>query len=176
MATLTDLDELALALPDTTKQVSVDGRVAYLVNGKSFCHHREERRDAIDAETGERIADALMFRTEDLEMKDVLLTTRPDVYFTTPHFDGYAAVLVRIPNLALLSRDDLGRSRRGGLAHEGAQAGRQGVAGGAGSGGIAWAAAASGGPPTGDYGIRTILPLVWRSASCSYASRTSLSA
>jgi hypothetical protein len=29
------------------------------------------------------------------------------VYFTTPHFDGYAAVLVRIPDLPRLERQEL---------------------------------------------------------------------
>jgi hypothetical protein len=29
------------------------------------------------------------------------------VFFTTPHFDGYAAVLVRIPDLARLDREEL---------------------------------------------------------------------
>jgi hypothetical protein len=29
------------------------------------------------------------------------------IFFTTPHFDGYAAVLVRIPQLARLERDEL---------------------------------------------------------------------
>ena len=29
------------------------------------------------------------------------------MFFTTPHFDGYAAVLVRIPDLARLDREEL---------------------------------------------------------------------
>jgi hypothetical protein len=29
------------------------------------------------------------------------------VFFTTPHFDGYPAVLMRIPRLAELDRDEL---------------------------------------------------------------------
>ncbi len=38
----------------------------------------------------------LGLRTADLEMKEALLASKPDVYFTTPHFDGYPAVLVRL--------------------------------------------------------------------------------
>ena len=34
MATMADLDELALAMPQTTKDVSRGGRPAYLVHGK----------------------------------------------------------------------------------------------------------------------------------------------
>jgi hypothetical protein len=47
MTTMADLDELALALPQTTKEVSEDGRPSYLVHGKLFCCHRSRRRDAL---------------------------------------------------------------------------------------------------------------------------------
>jgi hypothetical protein len=40
-------------------------------------------------------------------VKELLLSDARGVYFTTPHFDGYAAVLVRIPNLERLDRDEL---------------------------------------------------------------------
>ena len=32
--------------------------------------------------------------------KDALLADDPDVFFTTPHFDGYAAILVRLERIA----------------------------------------------------------------------------
>ncbi len=107
MTTMADLDELALALPQTTKDVSDDGRPAYLVHGKVFCFHRSRRRDAIDPRTGERLDDVLMFRVADLGVKDLLLADEQAVFFTTPHFDGYPAVLVRIPDLARFDRDEL---------------------------------------------------------------------
>src|SRR5947207_649085 len=99
-----DLDELALALPETTKELSEDGRPSYRVHGKLFCCQRSRRADAVDAETGERLDDVLMFRVADLETKELLLADGRDVYFTTPHFDGYPSVLVRIPELAQLDR------------------------------------------------------------------------
>jgi hypothetical protein len=37
----------------------------------------------------------------------LMLSDARGVYFTTPHFDGYPAVLVRIPDLAKLDRDEL---------------------------------------------------------------------
>jgi hypothetical protein len=40
-------------------------------------------------------------------VKELLLADDRDIYFTTPHFDGYAAVLVRIPDLARLERNEL---------------------------------------------------------------------
>ena len=107
MTTMADLDELALSLPQTTKEVSDDGRPSYLAHGKMFCFHRGRRRDAIDPETGERLDDVLMFRVADLDVKELLLADDRGVFFTTPHFDGYSAVLMRIPDLARLDRDEL---------------------------------------------------------------------
>ena len=106
MATMTDLDELALALPQVTKEVSDDGRPSYSVHGKMFCFHRSRRPDAVD-EQGERLADVLMFRVPDLDVKELMLSDDRGVYFTTKHFNGYPAVLMRIPDLARIDRDEL---------------------------------------------------------------------
>ena len=107
MANMADLDELALSLPQVTKEISEDGRPAYLVHGKVFCFHRGRRRDAVDPETGERLEDVLMFRVPDLDVKELMLADDRGVYFTTPHFNGYPAVLVRIPDLARIDREEL---------------------------------------------------------------------
>jgi hypothetical protein len=107
MATMTDLEELAIALPQTTREVSDDGRPSYLVHGKMFCFHRGRRPDAIDPETGERLDDVLMFRVADEGVKELLLADDRGVFFTTRHFDGYSAVLMRIPDLARIGRDEL---------------------------------------------------------------------
>jgi hypothetical protein len=105
---MADLDELALAMPQATKELSDDGRPAYLVHGKLFCFHRGRRRDAVDPETGERLEDVLMFRVDGLDVKELMLADDRGVFFTTPHFDGYAAVLMRIPDLARVDREELG--------------------------------------------------------------------
>jgi len=107
MATMADLDELALAMPQATKEVSDDGRPTYLVHGKFFCFHRSRRRDAIDPETGERLDDVLVFRVADVGVKELMLADDRGVFFTTPHWDGYSAVLIRIPDLARLDREEL---------------------------------------------------------------------
>ena len=52
--------------------------------------------------------DVLMFRVADLDVKELLLSDTRGIYFTTPHFKGYPAVLVRIPSLERLDRDELG--------------------------------------------------------------------
>jgi hypothetical protein len=108
MATMKDLDRLALALPHVTKEVSEDGRPSYVVHDKSwFCFHRSPRRDAVDPETGERLDDVLVFRVADLEEKEVILADERGIFFTTPHWKGYSAVLLRIPDLAEVERDEL---------------------------------------------------------------------
>jgi hypothetical protein len=107
MATMADLDALAMAMPRTTKEVSDDGRPSYHVHGKMYCFHRGRRPDAVDPATGERMADVLMFRVADLDVKELILSDDRGVYFTTPHFNGYPAVLMRIPSLARLDREEL---------------------------------------------------------------------
>jgi hypothetical protein len=53
------------------------------VRKKSFCRLKE------DGET-------LVVRVVDLQDKEALLRGRPDLYFTTPHYDRYPYVLVRL--------------------------------------------------------------------------------
>jgi hypothetical protein len=107
MATMGDLDRLALAMPETTKEVSEDGRPTYLAHGKMFCFHRRPRPDAVDPATGERLDDVLVFRVGDLDAKDMLVADPRGIFFTTPHWNGYAAVLMRIPDLKQIGRDEL---------------------------------------------------------------------
>ena len=106
MATMKDLDKLALALPEAEKEIE-EGRPSYHVGGKYFCFHRRPRRDAVDAETGERLTDVLVFRVADQDMKDFVLADDRDVWFTTPHWNGYPAVLTRIEHLKQIDRDEL---------------------------------------------------------------------
>jgi len=107
MASMADLDALALALPGTAKELSGDGRPMYRVHGKLFCCQRGRRPDAVDPATGERLDDVLMFRVADLGVKELILSDDGGAFFTTPHFDGYPAVLIRIPDLARIGRDEL---------------------------------------------------------------------
>jgi hypothetical protein len=104
--TMADLDELALALPETTRELD-DGRPHYFVHGKRFACHRSRRKDAVDPGTGELMDDVLMFRVGDQDEKELMLGDARGIFFTTPHFDGFPAVLVRIPDLARLDRDEL---------------------------------------------------------------------
>jgi hypothetical protein len=107
MATMRDLDRLALGLPDVEKEVSADGRPTYSVRGKYFAFHRRQRKDAVDPETGERLDDVLVFRVDGADAKELVLADPRGIWFTTPHWNGYPAVLIRIPDLAQLERDEL---------------------------------------------------------------------
>jgi len=40
--------------------------------------------------------DALVLRVADLGEREALLQGQPDVFFSTPHYDGYPYVLVRL--------------------------------------------------------------------------------
>jgi hypothetical protein len=72
-----------------------------------FCFHRSRRPDAVDPETGERLADVLMFRVDGLDVKDLMVADARGVFFTTPHFNGYPAILMRIPDLERIDREEL---------------------------------------------------------------------
>jgi hypothetical protein len=91
-----------------TKEVSEDGRPSYVVHGKSwFCFHRSPRRDAVDQKTGERLTDVLVFRVDGEDLKELMLNDERGVFFTTPHWNGYPAVLMRIKDLRRLRRQEL---------------------------------------------------------------------
>jgi hypothetical protein len=48
-----------------------------------------------------------MFRVPDLDVKELMLADDRGIFFTTPHFRSYPAVLVRIPDLERLDREEL---------------------------------------------------------------------
>src|SRR5947207_14422801 len=102
-----DLEELALAMPQATNEISDDGRPSYSVHGKAFCFHRRPRPDAVDEQTGERLDDVLVFRVDGPEEKELVLADARGIFFTTPHWNGYPAVLMRIPDLKQLKRREL---------------------------------------------------------------------
>ena len=107
MATMKDLDEAALALPQVTKEVSDDGRPRYLVHGKWFCFHRTQRPDAVDPKTGKRLDDVLVFRVDGLDLKELMVSDARGIFFTTPHWNGYPAVLMRKRDLKRLRKAEV---------------------------------------------------------------------
>jgi hypothetical protein len=51
--------------------------------------------------------DALVMRVIDVADREALLKGEPDVFFTTPHYDGYPAVLVRLERIGLDALSEL---------------------------------------------------------------------
>lgn len=95
-----DIDGIAMALPEVTRE-GTDERPAYSVNGKAFLHWREPRKDAVDADTGERMEDVICVIVPGPDDKESILQLG-EPWFTTPHFNGYPAVLVRERDLGRL--------------------------------------------------------------------------
>jgi hypothetical protein len=99
--TFDDVRQIALALPETSEEISRDLR-HWRVKDKGFVWERPLRRSDLEA-LGDSAPDGpiLGVRVEHLVAKEALLADDPDVYFTTPHFDGYPAVLVRLDHISL---------------------------------------------------------------------------
>jgi len=102
-----DVDRLALALPDAAGGSSYGNR-AWTVRGKAFAWERPLRRSDREA-LGDAAPEGpiLGARVEHLVAKEALLADAPGVYFTTPHFDGYPAVLVRLGDIAVDELEEL---------------------------------------------------------------------
>ena len=107
MATWEDVRELALALPETSERISRDLR-QWRVRDKFFVWERPLRRSDLEA-LGDEAADGpiLGAHVEHLGAKEALLTNDEGVFFTTPHFDGYAAILVRLDRITLEALEEL---------------------------------------------------------------------
>jgi hypothetical protein len=96
MASWRDVRRLALALPETSERTSY-GNPAWAVRDKPFAWERPLGAADIAALGATAPKGAILgIRTDGLEMKEALIASDPAVFFTTPHFDGYAAVLIRL--------------------------------------------------------------------------------
>jgi hypothetical protein len=100
MATWDQVRRYALALPGVVEQTSY-GSAAWVVNKKLFVWERPLRKSDLAA-LGDKAPTGpiLGVRTADLEMKEALLRSDPRALFTTPHFDGYSAVLVQLDKIS----------------------------------------------------------------------------
>ena len=103
-ATVDDVHEIARGMPGTT--VTKDPPV-YQVSGRSFIFFRTPRPDAFDPDTGERYDDVIVFWVASEEDKQALVLDESTPFFTTPHFNGHASVLLRGSRIGELDRDEL---------------------------------------------------------------------
>ncbi|GAA1827253.1 MmcQ/YjbR family DNA-binding protein [Agromyces salentinus] len=100
MATWDDVRELALSLPEASEHVSSRGKLEWKVRAKAFVLERPLRRADLDSlGIAEQRGPVLAAKTEDEAVKLALTTEDPSVFFTTPHFDGYATVLVHLDRI-----------------------------------------------------------------------------
>jgi hypothetical protein len=107
MAGWDDVRRIALALPETEERLSRELR-QWRVKDKLFVWERPLRAKEIDA-LGDDAPDGpiLAARVEHLVAKEALRADDPRVYFTTPHFDGYAAILARLERIAVADLEEL---------------------------------------------------------------------
>ena len=96
MATWDDIRAITAGLPGTSEQ----GERSWRVRDRSLAWERPLRKgDRAALGAAAPTGDILGVRVADTGVKDALLADDPAVYFTTPHFDGYPAVLVRLAEI-----------------------------------------------------------------------------
>ena len=101
MATWDDVRQIALALPETSEGES-RGLVSWQVRSKGFVWERPLRQADLRALGHEAPTGPILgARVEHLVAKEALLANDPNVFFTTPHFDGFPAVLVRLEKISV---------------------------------------------------------------------------
>jgi hypothetical protein len=100
MTTWDDVARVCLALPGTAEVGGRDGARQWKVADKLFVWERPLRARDL-AELGDAVPSGpvLAARVPDEGAKAALIADEPGVYFTTAHFDGYAAVLCRLDRL-----------------------------------------------------------------------------
>ena len=101
MATWDDVRRIALALPETSEGES-RGLASWQVRNKGFVWERPLRQTDLRALGDEAPTGPILgARVEHLVAKEALLANDPNVFFTTPHFNGFPAVLVRLEEISV---------------------------------------------------------------------------
>lgn len=97
MAEWRDVERMAGSLPEAQQLIGKDGLRSWRVRDRLFVWERplrESDRRALGDSAPD--GDVLAARVPDLEAGRALIETEPGVYFTTPHFANYPAVLVQL--------------------------------------------------------------------------------
>jgi hypothetical protein len=107
VATVDDVRRIALSLPETSERES-RGNLEWRVKDKGFVWERPLRQGDISA-LGSRVphGPAYAARTADEGVKLALIADDPEIYFTTPHFDGYAAILFELDRIGVQELTEL---------------------------------------------------------------------
>jgi hypothetical protein len=105
--TFDDVARIALALPETGERQSRDMR-QWRVKDKLFVWERPLRPSDLEAlGAGAPDGPILGARVEHVGAKEALIADDPGVFFTTPHFDGYPAILVRLDKVGAEDLDEV---------------------------------------------------------------------
>jgi len=83
MVTGGQIRRIALGLPGAYEQVSYEGRPSWRTKPRMFAWIRPD-------------PEALVVWVDSLDAKDAMIASEPTTFFTTPHYDGYPIVLVRL--------------------------------------------------------------------------------
>lgn len=83
---------IALSLPETTERPSYEGTPSFRTKRKAFTRIRGD-------------GESIVVFVDSLDEKEELLASDSKKFFTTPHYDGYPAVLVRFAEVDV---DELG--------------------------------------------------------------------
>ena len=101
MAQWEDVSRIALLLPETSEQLR-HGRRSWQVRDKAFVWERPLRASDLRAlGDGAPTGAILGARVEHMVAKEAMIADAPSVFFTTPHFDGFPAVLVQLERISL---------------------------------------------------------------------------
>lgn len=107
MATWDDIARIAAELPLVVEQSQHDWRVGKKLLAWERPLRPSDSEALIRAGAPPPTGDILGVRVPDEGVKFALIADEPGVYFTTPHFDGYAAVLVRLGAIAVPELEEL---------------------------------------------------------------------
>jgi len=112
MASWEDVATIASSLPGVDESTSYGNR-DWKVSKKTFAWDRPLRKGEVEAlggfepEGAAPRGEILAVRVADEEAKQALLSSEPEVYFATSHFDGYPAVLVRLERIPRAELEEL---------------------------------------------------------------------
>ncbi len=101
MAALEDVQRMVSGLPEVIEGAR-HGNRTWFVRGKAFAWERPFSKADLKrfGDTPPPTGPILALSTADLADKDALLAAGAKGFFTIPHFDGYAAVLVQLRTVA----------------------------------------------------------------------------
>jgi hypothetical protein len=102
MPTIEDVGKLATELPEVTSGER-HGNHTWFVAGKAFLWERPFSKADLRrfGSTPPPEQPILAVRVADLAEKEAVLATSSKEFFTIPHFDGYAAVLIQLKGVKL---------------------------------------------------------------------------